>query len=309
MNVVTPELIEALEAEFGGEPLCVSGPDPEDLPGTGPQPTSGDGWVLLGYEQGHGPAFETGIATDQQQYLDLWEEVGLDGAAPAVDFTDDIVVWFSEGHGSSCPDLRMDQVIVDVERAQVYPFIVMPGGPIGCTDDLAGAYQFVAAVERKALPEGPFEIGLGGGGGELFRSMQVGVDLSEPGSVVTADDLRSPDGRPATLRSGAVVETIGRSRYTFDVTCGIGYLGVINDTHWVTAEEMPAKWQTRVPEDGELSVTIRLRTEPEPHVRALRNGVEVRYEPAPEAPDGCDAQPASARLTLGSKRARLTSFS
>ena len=179
--VMTEELASLLDDEFAGEPLCVDGADPEDTPQPGPQPLAGDGWRMLGWEQGDGPAHEVGIATDQVVYAQLWERSGLVGMPPVVDFESDIVVWFALGHGSSCPNMRMDEVIVDRERSRVYPLIVNPDPVVFCTDDLTGAYQFVAALARAELPPGPFEIGLpGGGNGELWRSLSIDADLTVP---------------------------------------------------------------------------------------------------------------------------------
>jgi hypothetical protein len=275
-----------MDEEFAGEPLCVSGADPEDLAQPGPQPASGDGWMMLAWEQDRGPAHEVGIATDQESYERLWADTQLGGPPPEVDFDVDVVVWFAEGHGSSCPNLRMDEVIVDRELSQVYPLIVSPDNPMACTDDLAGAYQFVAALERAELPSGPFEIGLGGGDGELWRSLWVDTDLTAPGAVAGPDDVGQPP--PQHPRSGTIQEPFGRFRYAMDASCGIGYLGVINDVDWVAATgDIPAAWADAVQPDGDLVVSVRLRTKPKPHATASLNGSSVRYEPAAKAPPAC----------------------
>jgi len=287
LPVVTDELATALQEAFEGEPLCVSGADPEDLVQPGPQPLRGDGWTMLTWEQGHGPAHEVGIATDQDSYERLWDRTQLDGSPPAVDFGSDVVVWFAIGHGSSCPNQRMDEVIVDRERSQVYPLIVNPDVVLACTSDLAGAYQFVAAIQRAELPSGPFEIGLGGGDGGLWRSSWVDVDLTAPGSVAGVGDIGEPP--PRYPRSGTVQEPFGRFEYVMDASCGIGYLGVINDVHWVAeTNEVPAAWADAVQPDGEIVVTVRLRTKPEPHAKVSRDGHAARYEPAPDAPPTCE---------------------
>jgi hypothetical protein len=286
ISVVTDELARALDEQFAGAPLCVSGADPEDLVQPGSQPTRGDGWVMLAWEQGQGPAYEVGIATDPESYERLWRETQLGGSAPDVDFGSDVIVWFSEGHGSSCPNLRLDEVIVDRELSQVYPLIVDPDGRMACTDDLVGAYQFVAALERAELPAGPFEIGLGGGDGELFRSLWVDADLTVPGSVAGPDDIGEPP--PRFPRSGTFQEPFGSFRYAMDASCGIGYLGVINDVHWVAAtDEIPAAWADAVEPNGDLVVSVRWRETPEPYAMASRDGHSVRYEPASDAPPAC----------------------
>jgi hypothetical protein len=289
LPVVTDEVATELDGLFAGEPLCVEGRDPADLVPPGPQPLAGDGWRMLAWEQGRGPAHEVGIATDHASYEQLWQRTKLEGAPPAADFASEVVVWFAIGHGSSCPNQRMDEVIVDRDRAQVYPLVVNPDLAVVCTDDLAGAYQFVAALERDELPPGPFEIGLGGGGGgELWRSRWVDADLSQPGSVAGADDIGKPP--PRYPRSGTIQEPFGSFRYVMDASCGIGYLGVINDVHWVTAtDEIPPAWAEAVEPDGDLLVRVRLRTKPEPHARVSLGGTTVRYEPASEAPPACEA--------------------
>jgi hypothetical protein len=183
--------------------------------------------------------------------------------------------------------MRMDEVIVDREREQVYPLVVNTDQAIACTDDLSGAYQFVAALERAELPPGPFEIGLdGGGGGALWRGRWVDVDLSQPGSVAGEDDIGKPPRRYP--RSGTLQEPFGSFRYVMDASCGAGYLGVINDTHWVTDRQgLPAAWANAVEPDGDLLVKVRLRTKPEPHARVSLGGTTLRYEPASEAPPAC----------------------
>jgi hypothetical protein len=287
LGVVTDELATALETEFAGAPLCIGGADPADLVRPGSQPRSGDGWVMLAWEQGHGPAHEVGIATDQASYERLWGRTQLDGSPPAMDFVSDVVVWFAEGHGSSCPNLRMDEVIVDRERSQVYPLIVYPDGPMLCTDDLAGAYQYVAALERTELPPGPFEIGLGGGDGELWSSVLVDADLTSPGAVAGPGDIGEPP--PRYPRSGTTQEPFGSFTYAMDTDCGVGYLGVINDVHWVTrSDEIPTVWADGVEPDGDLIVQVRLRTEPGPHALVSYAGETVRYVPVARAPPACE---------------------
>jgi hypothetical protein len=186
LSVVTDEVVQALAAEFAGAPICIEGADPADLAPPGDQPLSGDGWTMLGSTQNQGPAHEVGIAAGPTAYEDIWRRSNLAGSPPPVEFVTSVVVWFAEGHGSSCPMRRMEEIIVDHEHGQVYPLTVDPENHMGCTDDLTGAWQFVAALERDQLPSGPFEIGLygDGQGGELFRALHVEADLSVPGATL-----------------------------------------------------------------------------------------------------------------------------
>jgi hypothetical protein len=114
----------------------------------------------------------------------------------------------------------------------------------------------------------------------------VDADLSQPGSVAAGDDIGKPP--PRYPRSGTYQEPFGSFRYVLDASCGIGYLGVINDAHWVAgSEEVPPAWAEAVEPDGELLVTVRLRTKPGPHAKVSLGGTTVRYEPASEVPPAC----------------------
>ena len=67
------------------------------------------------------------------------------------------------------------------------------------------------------------------------------------------------------------------------------HLGVINDVHWVAGtDEVPPAWAESVEPDGELLVTVKLRTRPEPHAMVSLGGTTVRYEPASQAPPVCE---------------------
>jgi hypothetical protein len=68
----------------------------------------------------------------------------------------DVVVSFAHGIGSSCPELRLDDVVID--GSEVYsvasdPIVDAFGSPRACTADLVGAVTFVVAIDRAALPE------------------------------------------------------------------------------------------------------------------------------------------------------------
>ncbi|MBA2633164.1 MAG: hypothetical protein H0U86_09235 [Chloroflexi bacterium] len=54
VGVLKPEWLAAIEERFAGEPICIEGADPADMPAEGPQPPHGDGWRLLADEQGVG---------------------------------------------------------------------------------------------------------------------------------------------------------------------------------------------------------------------------------------------------------------
>lgn len=193
----SPEAQDALE-QFAGEPLCVDVVDAAAFVPEGDQPDQGEGWRLLGHAAGAGEAYRTGVATTDEQLAALWEASGLDGDAPGVDWRTEVVVWFGAVYGTGCP-VRLDGVLVDGRT--LHGEIVVPGSGPGtaCAAD-ANPHAFVVAVERGALPPGPFVVQLGPDdpppGAPQERTV-VDVDLSPPGATATDEQLRrDPDAGP-----------------------------------------------------------------------------------------------------------------
>jgi hypothetical protein len=291
---LTADVVAELEQRFAGEPVCVDGADAADQPAPGPQPTAGDGWRLVGHREGRGRVYRTGIATDAPSYRRLWQQAGMKGDPPEVDLVDHVVLWFAEAHGSSCPDRRLDDVTVDVEAGLVYPLLVNPRADLACTDDIAGAWQFLVEFERSRLPAGPFMLQLGPNdsppGAPKERTV-VEIDLSPPGTAAGEGDIHLDPtiGELPPRHSGMVIEPFGAWEYAFDVRCGIGYLGEINGIHWVSdRSELPAAWQESVGPDGDLLVSITIETGADAHIEASLNGERVRYDAMREAPPACE---------------------
>ncbi|MBA2632151.1 MAG: hypothetical protein H0U86_04000, partial [Chloroflexi bacterium] len=111
IGVLEEERIAAVEERFAGQPICIEGADPADVPAAGPQPQQGNGWRLLAAERGVGQSYRTGIASDQASYETLWTDVGLPGEPPPVDFESEVVIWFGAVYGSGCENLRLDDVV------------------------------------------------------------------------------------------------------------------------------------------------------------------------------------------------------
>lgn len=179
-----PDLLAALEDMFAGERLCVSGMDPALKPPEGPQPQSGEGWRLVADQDLTGEAFRTGIAYDDVSYGALWKEAGLAGSMPEVDFTSEVVIWFGAAHGSSCPRLRLDDVVVEPTRPLVHGTITVLDAGVCTADALPHAY--LVALDRRQLPPGPFAIQLGAEDppeGVPEERTVVDADLSAPGST------------------------------------------------------------------------------------------------------------------------------
>lgn len=294
VGVLTPEIVEALAERFEGEPLCVDGRDPTTVPTPGPQPQEGEDWRLLADEAPAGEPYRTGIATDEASLQTLWERIGLQAPLPTVDFETEIVVWFGAVYGSSCPDIRLDDVVV--EGALLYAVIVLPNPPVACTAD-ANAHAYVVAIERESLPPGPFAIQLDSNDpppGAPEERTVVEVDLSQPGSVAGPGDIGQDPSLPGPqyVESGDMIETGFPQPYRFYVHCGIEWLGEFNNYSWRTEEAMPPEWLEtggELYDTGEtIVVNISMFEGSQPRVEAEANGAVVTYEPSVEELPGCD---------------------
>ena len=105
-------------------------------------------------------AYSVAYAADAAAWDELWAAVAPGSAPPALDLASEIVALFADGIGSSCPELRLDGVVVDQAAGRVYSRISDPLAPRICTADLAGSAVFVVAIERDALPPSPFTLAL-----------------------------------------------------------------------------------------------------------------------------------------------------
>lgn len=298
VGVLKPDRIAAIEDRFAGERVCVEGTDPADAPSEGPQAPAGDGWRLLADEPGVGSPYRTGIATDEASYDHLWTDIGLSGDRPSVDFETEVVIWFGAVFGSSCPDLRLDDVVVDLETAIVHAKIVLADAPMACTDD-ANPRAYVVAVHRSKLPPGPFAIQLRAedppAGAPEERTL-VDVDLTRPGAVAASGQV-GPDPAlppPFVLEYGSLIEPGFDYPYRLFAHCGTEWLGRFNEVSWRTdvpdgsLDHVPPEWRTALDEKQTIELSIILRTDPEPVIEATANGYTVTYRATTEEPPGCD---------------------
>ena len=285
---LTEQLRGEIERRFSGEPLCVSGSDPASLPPPGPQPEGGEGWRLLADEAGAGEPWRIGLATDAASFEGLWAEIGLAAPVPEVDFEEHVVIWFSAVVSGSCPDVRLDDVVVD--GSVVYPEIADLNRALACTHD-AVPHAYVVAVERSRLPSGPFVIQTAAelpSYAQPEERLRVDVDLSVPGAVAGAGAVQPEASVAKPERSGRVIEPEFPWPYWLDARCGIEWLGEVNNAVWRTDEAMPEEWEERVDEDGGLVVVITMRVGPEPSIEAELGGKTVVYEPSPGEIPECD---------------------
>lgn len=251
LGVITPEAQEVL-AQFAGDPLCVDGMSAEEAPEDKPQPTEGEGWRLLG-EDTTGESYRTSVATTDEQLQGLWQEAGLAGEPPEVDWEAEVVVWFGAVYGSGCP-VRLDGVVVADDL--LHADLVVPGEVYGCNGD-ANPHAFVLAVGRDLLPEGPFRMQLTAqdppGGSPEERTL-VDVDLSAAGSTATSEqihpdaDLLEP-GPPPLVVDGDELEADQSVRYIYhdDPDCEVPVIGPLGGSRWRLADG-EAPWDV---EDGE----------------------------------------------------------
>jgi len=299
VGVLTPERIAIVEGAFAGQRVCLEGTDPADAPLSGPQQPTGDGWRLLATEPTGSP-YRTGLAWDAVSLEALWSDAGVSAPIPAVDFQAEVVIWFGAVYGSSCPDLRLDNVIVDQVRRMIHADIVLVEPPGACTAD-ANPRAYLVAVPRSRLPAPTFAIQLDAEeppGGVPEERTLVEADLRVPGSVAAPEQvhtdpaLMQPD--PQFAQSGDWIETDIQSPYRFSAHCGIAWLGTLNDVIWRTdvpagvMDWVPPQWQQVVAMDGTITATVVMSPGPNPIITATANDHAVVYRPSQEPAPGCD---------------------
>ncbi|MGH8914042.1 MAG: hypothetical protein ACRDZM_05930 [Acidimicrobiia bacterium] len=282
VGLLTPDRIAAAREAIGEDPACLTGQDPATTPLPGPQPEGGDGWDYLG-ETDFTFAEHPLVITEQAALVEMWEQTELAAGPPDIDFTVQIVVTSFVVHSGSCPVTRLDDVAfeTDLIRAQ----IVHISDGRGCTDDGVPRTYFIA-LDRDRLPAPPFRIA-----GEGRQEAMVTVDLRDPGSVATPDDLTpfSPE-RPRVAEVPGYVEPGFPWPATFDLSCGTAHLGVINGVGWHRPDgrdDLPPEW-VEATVDGLLDVELVMTEGPEPTLTVTAGGVNVSYLPGdePETPCG-----------------------
>jgi len=124
---------------------------------------SGEGWRLVANGQSRTDAYTVRAATEEGEFAEMWRVIGLGGEPPEVDFDDEVAVSFGHGIGSSCPEVRLDAIVIGegVVHSVVSDPITDPfGSPRACTADLVGAAVFVVAVQRSVVGDESFTLQL-----------------------------------------------------------------------------------------------------------------------------------------------------
>lgn len=143
-----PSAALRLEVAYGGLLDATIFP----LPGEWTNVAADEGWRLIAAGQSATDAYTVRAATDEVGYAEMWKAIGLDGEAPVVDLASEVVVSFGHGVGSTCPEVRLDDV--RIEAGVVLSVTSDPLEPRACTADLVGAAAFVVAIARDAVPGG-----------------------------------------------------------------------------------------------------------------------------------------------------------
>lgn len=298
MGVRRPEWVALAAEQFAGEPVCISGLDPDEAPPDGPQQPSGNGWRLLGHAENVGPGYRTGIAYDADSYDRLWAASEIGGEPPAVDFTDDVVIWFSAVTGSSCPELRLDDVIIDSELAHVYADIVQPDVVLACTADIY-AHSFVVTLARELLPADGFSIQLneaGPPGGVPEERTVVDADLTQPGSTARPDQVGGDPNLPEPdyVGPGGIIEAGYEWEFEQPTQCGLEWLGPLNAVAWRTDAAasrpgwIPGEWASEITAEGTIVLEVLIETGNPPTLTATANGHTVVYQASAEEMPACD---------------------
>lgn len=295
IGLLTPERIAIIEERFAGKPVCIEGVDPADAPAPGPQQPSGDGWRLLADEQA-GQAYRTGIAFDDASLERLWADAGVAAPIPEVDWEHEVVIWFGAVYGSSCPDLRLDDVVVT--SGLVHAEIVLVGAPMACTAD-ANPRAYVVALQRSRLPAPRFAIQLSAAdppGGVPEERTVVDADLRAPGSVAAPEQIHGDPNLPppSWVEPGGTIETGFETPFLMTAHCGVEWLGPLNGITWRTTvpdgitDFVPQEWEPVVTMNGSILLTLVMTEGPDPTVTATTNGFSLIYRPTAESAPECD---------------------
>lgn len=127
--------------------------------------TEGDGWRQLGRFRTNVP-YTVRLAQDPAALAAELEWHGIHAQPPDWDPATEVVAFFSEGIGSSCPEVAIGDITIDRDAGLVYGRFVdeiaahAGSTPRVCTADLVGSQTFVVALARDRLPASPFTLRL-----------------------------------------------------------------------------------------------------------------------------------------------------
>jgi len=285
---LTAENVAAAREAVAEVPACIAGIDPSSIPAPGPPPDGGNGWAYLGEADTMLDSEYPRILADAGELATVWGQLGLEGTPPSVDFDQQVALYLVIGHSGSCPETRLDDLVVD--GALVYavvPSITELTEELACTADWVPR-TYLVAVDRALLPGPPFQLTAEK---EYGARVEVTADLRVPGSAPGRGEVSPAEIVPVRELTPMPywIETEFPWPLTMDPSCGVDYLGLINDVHWHRADGtgMPEQWTTAVV-DGLLDLELMMTPGPEPTLTASAGGVDVLYLPGPSVAAVCD---------------------
>ena len=149
-----PQAREILES-FGPPGAIAVQLFPSDKPWS--NTAGGPGWRFLGSFRTDLP-YTVGVATNPSELASELDRYGIAAGLPEWDPATEIIAIFSEGIGSSCPEVRIDAMTFDAENGLVFPTLSDPLSPRACTADLVGGQTFLVALARSSLPARQFTL-------------------------------------------------------------------------------------------------------------------------------------------------------
>lgn len=236
-----------------------------------------------------GDIYTTALAADSSAFTTMWQELGLIGQVPDVDFETQVVFYFGAVESSGCPLGAVAGLMYNTVNQSIYPDIpvVVPEGSTACNDD-ANRHAVLVAIERDDLPGGAF-------------SLWISAD-DPPGccvdgmTFIAAGELTAPAGASyAPLgANGELAISKTRIAYAVFTHCGVEWLGRSVNGQWWRAIDLESAGATGIdpvpPAWGEandsLDLVLTLVDADTLEVRTLTSDVTVTYVPDPDAP-GC----------------------
>ena len=277
---LTEENIALASEAIADLPACITGNDPATTPAVGPQPAGGNGWLYLGEADAMLDIEMPQIIAEQAALNSIWGRLGIRDPAPEVDFDDQVTLVLVIGHSSSCPETRLDDVVV--EGSLVYAVIPTITEEMACTADWVPR-TYLVAVDRDRFPAPPFQISAEK---DYGARVEVTADLRVPGLVpdegqvapTEIEQVREPTSRPFWVEPDFPQSAI------VDVDCDVDYMGEISGVHWhrVEGTGMPEEWKAAAIE-GLIDLELMMTPGPEPTLTASAGGVEILYLPGAEA--------------------------
>lgn len=242
-----------------------------------------------------GDIYTTGFAADTTAFVDLWQELGLVGSPPAIDFISRVVLYFGAVESSSCPLGPLLGLVYNHGNQSIHPLMSPVAsaqdadpGVMTCTAD-ARRHALLVSIERGDLPDGAFS---------LWISEEDPPGCCLDGlTFVAAGELNPPTGASFDPLGASGDLGVGETRIAYDVNthCGVEWLSrSINGQRWhavdlassgaVGIDPVPSGWGEA---NDLLDLLVTLVNEDTLEVTTATSNVVITYVPEADAP-GCD---------------------